>query len=213
MERQLQIGKTIRMLRQRDQRTQTDLAGALGISPQAVSRWETGLSFPDMTLIPSIARYFGVPIDALFGCRDERDAQVEALHQALDNALWELAKAFADTLVQTLMHKQEHQSVQMLKETVRLLETVFAEGNAADYHETLCSLFLCLSVHQWRCGSKDNAFDSLDSALEHAKVIDAASETELAKCFPMRGMPGFDSIYAELTADVRRDRGQRTREA
>lgn len=72
MERQLQIGKTIRMLRLRDKRTQTDLAGALGISPQAVSRWEKGFSFPDITLLPSIARYFGVTIDALFDDRNER---------------------------------------------------------------------------------------------------------------------------------------------
>lgn len=71
MERQLQIGKTIRTLRLRDKRTQTDLADALGISPQAVSRWENGLSFPDITLLPSIARYFGVTIDVLFSGRGE----------------------------------------------------------------------------------------------------------------------------------------------
>ena len=69
MERQLQIGKTIRMLRLRDKRTQTDLANALDISPQAVSRWETGSSFPDIALLPSIARYFGVSIDTLFSDR------------------------------------------------------------------------------------------------------------------------------------------------
>lgn len=66
MERCLKIGKTIRMLRLRDKRTQTDLANALDISPQAVSRWEIGASFPDITLLPAIARYFGVSIDALF---------------------------------------------------------------------------------------------------------------------------------------------------
>lgn len=75
MERQLQIGKTIRMLRLRDKRTQTELADALGVSPQAVSRWETGGSFPDMTLLPSIARCFGVTIDTLFGYE-----QGETLH-------------------------------------------------------------------------------------------------------------------------------------
>lgn len=73
MKRQLQIGKIIRMLRLRDKRTQTDLADALGISPQAVSRWEKGFSFPDITLLPAIAGYFGVTIDALFGYQSERN--------------------------------------------------------------------------------------------------------------------------------------------
>lgn len=68
MKQHMPIGKTIRALRLRDRRTQKDLAKALGISPQAVSRWETGLAFPDLTLLPSIAGYFGVTIDTLFGC-------------------------------------------------------------------------------------------------------------------------------------------------
>ncbi len=38
----IEIGKTVRELRRRDGRTQDDLAQALGVSPQAVSRWEQG---------------------------------------------------------------------------------------------------------------------------------------------------------------------------
>ena len=41
----LQIGEIIRQLRLRDGRTQEDLAEALGVSPQAVSRWEKGVSY------------------------------------------------------------------------------------------------------------------------------------------------------------------------
>ena len=55
----LNLGTKIRELRRRDGRTQEDLASALGVSCQAVSRWENDSTFPDMTLIPSIANYFG----------------------------------------------------------------------------------------------------------------------------------------------------------
>ena len=40
----LQLGETIRQLRRRDGRTQEELAEALGVSCQAVSRWENGAS-------------------------------------------------------------------------------------------------------------------------------------------------------------------------
>ena len=60
---QLDLGTKIRQLRHRDGRTQEALATALGVTSQAVSRWEANGSFPDMHLIPSIANYFGVSID------------------------------------------------------------------------------------------------------------------------------------------------------
>ena len=58
----LDLGTKIRELRRRDNRTQEMLAEALGVTSQAVSRWESGGSYPDMNLIPSIANYFGITI-------------------------------------------------------------------------------------------------------------------------------------------------------
>ncbi len=78
------IGQTIRELRRRDGRTQEDLAGALGVTAQAVSRWESGGSYPDMEIVPSIANYFGVSIDVLFGYHGEREAKIDALLAAVD---------------------------------------------------------------------------------------------------------------------------------
>ena len=63
---QLELGNNIRQLRRRDKRTQEQLAEALGVTSQAVSRWESGGSYPDMNLIPAIASYFRVSIDELF---------------------------------------------------------------------------------------------------------------------------------------------------
>ena len=64
---QLNLGNKIRELRRCDGRTQEALADAIGVTSQAVSRWESGGSYPDMELIPSIANYFGISIDELFG--------------------------------------------------------------------------------------------------------------------------------------------------
>ncbi len=76
---ELKIGETIKALRRKHGRTQENLAEALGITFQAVSRWESGLAYPDMELVPSIANYFGVSIDALFGYDGERQQKINAL--------------------------------------------------------------------------------------------------------------------------------------
>ncbi len=51
--------------------TQEELAGMLGITFQAVSKWETGGSCPDMATLPKLAQIFSVSIDALFGIEKE----------------------------------------------------------------------------------------------------------------------------------------------
>ncbi|MGN0311558.1 MAG: helix-turn-helix domain-containing protein [Lachnospiraceae bacterium] len=74
---QLDLGTKIRQLRHRDSRTQEALAEVLGVTSQAVSRWESGGSYPDLNLLPSIANYFGVSIDELFGYDNERAKRIE----------------------------------------------------------------------------------------------------------------------------------------
>lgn len=76
---QLELGNNIRQLRHRDKKTQETLADALCVTSQAVSRWESGGSYPDMNLIPSIANYFGVTIDELFGYTNERTKRIDDL--------------------------------------------------------------------------------------------------------------------------------------
>lgn len=76
---QLNIGNKIRELRRRDGRTQEMLADALGVTSQAVSRWESGGSYPDMEIVPAIANYFGVSIDHLFGYDNNRQVKINAI--------------------------------------------------------------------------------------------------------------------------------------
>ncbi len=79
----IQLGERIKELRRRDGRTQEALANALGVTPQAVSRWEKGICYPDMSMIPSIANYLGVSIDELFGYDNERSKKIDALAERI----------------------------------------------------------------------------------------------------------------------------------
>lgn len=51
----MEIGKTIKRLRVLNNMTQEDLAFKLGVLIQTVSRWETSITYPDITLLPIIA--------------------------------------------------------------------------------------------------------------------------------------------------------------
>lgn len=61
------IGERIAQLRKANGMTQDALATALGVSPQTVSKWETGTTMPDILLLPIIAEVFETDINALFG--------------------------------------------------------------------------------------------------------------------------------------------------
>lgn len=56
----------LRRLRLDKKFTQEQAAEALGVSPQSVSRWECGNTFPDVMMLPSIARLYGVTVDDLY---------------------------------------------------------------------------------------------------------------------------------------------------
>lgn len=80
----LNICESIRELRRARGTTQEALAQALGVTAQAVSRWEVGATYPDMELIPSIANYFGVSIDRLFGYNEEREIRISEVLKKVD---------------------------------------------------------------------------------------------------------------------------------
>ena len=61
----MNIGSKIKELRKQRGITQEQLADSLGVSFQAVSKWENNIALPDITLVPALASYFGVATDVL----------------------------------------------------------------------------------------------------------------------------------------------------
>ena len=57
--------------------TQEQLAQQLGITAQAVIKWETGQSYPDITLLPKLAEVFHVRVDELLGVAPQQDEEAE----------------------------------------------------------------------------------------------------------------------------------------
>ena len=71
----LNLGNAIKRLRTEHSVTQEELAEYLGISFQAVSKWETETTLPDITLLPKLAAFFGVRIDELFSVNHEDELE------------------------------------------------------------------------------------------------------------------------------------------
>lgn len=76
----LSIGNKIKSLRKQRGITQEQLAESIGISFQAVSKWENNITLPDITLAPALASFFGVTMDELFDFNlRETEAKIEAI--------------------------------------------------------------------------------------------------------------------------------------
>jgi len=73
----IKIGTKIRALRKKNDITQEKLSEYLGVSAQAVSRWESGICYPDIEILPTISDFFNTSIDELLGINQEqKDNQV-----------------------------------------------------------------------------------------------------------------------------------------
>lgn len=73
------LGKRIGMLRRQKELKQDELAEMLGVSPQAVSKWENDQTCPDISLLPKLAKILGVSVDVLLSGEQNLPAPVVQL--------------------------------------------------------------------------------------------------------------------------------------
>ena len=72
------LGDRIRHRRKKSGLTQTDIANAVQVSPQAVSKWERGENAPDISILPDLAQLLGVSIEWILGCQSIDKDVIEA---------------------------------------------------------------------------------------------------------------------------------------
>lgn len=125
---EIKIGKKIRLLRKNNDITQDKLAAYLGVTPQAVSRWESEICYPDIETLPQIADFFGVGMDELL-CYDSiqkeskikeylAQADVLAENEKLGECLALLREAYAEI----------PSSFEIQLELAKTLSAISAEG-------------------------------------------------------------------------------------
>ncbi|MBQ8397375.1 MAG: helix-turn-helix domain-containing protein [Clostridia bacterium] len=79
----LLIGEKIKKLRRARDLTQEEVAAHLGVSYQAISKWERCEGYPDITLLPALSNYFGITVDELLGMNELASADnYEAINRS-----------------------------------------------------------------------------------------------------------------------------------
>ncbi|MDO4285395.1 MAG: helix-turn-helix transcriptional regulator [Eubacteriales bacterium] len=73
--KELNLGRTLIANRHKRGITQDELAAHIGVSKGAVSKWETGSSLPDISLLPQLASYFDISIDDLIGYQPQMEKE------------------------------------------------------------------------------------------------------------------------------------------
>lgn len=146
------IGEILRDLRKANNMTQEQVAESLNVSFQSISRWENGFSYPDITLVPTIARLFDVSTDTLFDMdtmeRERTRERYEAVYKAHRQSgdLTACRNEMQEALAQ---FPRDHHIMMNLAETLHLFEggsaaerADYAAGQYAVRIRTLCERVL-----------------------------------------------------------------------
>lgn len=91
----MELNNKLRSLRTAKGITQEQFAEEIGVSAQAVSKWERGATMPDISLLPDISVFFGVSIDELFGLTEEKE------YERIQNMIWDERLLSADEIYRT----------------------------------------------------------------------------------------------------------------
>ncbi|MBQ9944829.1 MAG: helix-turn-helix transcriptional regulator [Clostridia bacterium] len=128
------MGEKLKELRKTNGMTQEQVAQALNVSFQTISRWENGLSYPDIMLVPVIARLFDVSTDTLFDMNTNRREQ---LLEQYEQQYMEYCKKGNLSARLLLMREALEQFPRNYHFVMNLAETMylFAGGSATEKEE------------------------------------------------------------------------------
>lgn len=91
------LGRRIARLRLAKTATQERLAKELNVSPQAVSKWENDINYPDISLLPDLARFLGVSVDELLsGASASAQESASVQESAAEKSAAEVVAVAAD---------------------------------------------------------------------------------------------------------------------
>ena len=103
------LGRRIARLRLAKTATQERLAKELNVSPQAVSKWENDINYPDISLLPDLARFLGVSVDELLsGASASAQESSAARESAAEKSAAEVVAVAADEPVEIVEEPNEH---------------------------------------------------------------------------------------------------------
>ena len=123
------LGSKIKQLRLSRSMTQEQLAQRLGLTAQAISKWESGTNMPDIQMLPDISVIFGVSIDELFAMTDE------SRMERIENMIYEVRFIPDAEFSQTERYLKDCQGKPEICDKAGLLLAMLYNKRASEYHE------------------------------------------------------------------------------
>lgn len=150
------LGENIRSLRIARGITQEQFGYEMGVSAQAVSRWENGATYPDITMLPAIADYFDVSMDELMGRgreldSNERNAFFEKIYKMRDSGQYDDVLDAYDKM----LHKHPNDAYILHGKATFLYSQFQKNQDIAMAKEiiSLCKKINCFNKPDMQCGA------------------------------------------------------------
>lgn len=158
------IAKILKRLRLEKGLTQEDIAGRIGVTGQAVSKWERDECYPDITLLPGLANLFNVTVDELLGMKEINDRenlwrtkgqanslQIQGKYHDAATILEQAIKVFPSDISLLAAHATTlAMSGEGIDRAIEMCERVLAEDYSDKYRSSvsavLCYLYYCIGM-------------------------------------------------------------------
>lgn len=207
----IKIGNKIRLLRKNNDVTQDKLAAYLGVTPQAVSRWESGICYPDIETLPMIADFFGVSTDELL-CYDsiQKETKInEFLKQS--ESLYENEKLEECLALLREAYAEIPSSFEIQLELAKILSAISADGQPRK-NDLMEAISLCNHILDYcsddsirdetkktMCDIYSHQLDNNEMALDIAERLHSMSYSkELVKATVMTGGIAFNQAQLNI---------------
>lgn len=182
------LGERLFELRAQKGLSQLELAEALDVSRQSVSKWETDAAVPEIDKLISISRYFGVSIGALLGVEEEAaDAAPPAESGELSEAQLKMVEEIVERYVAALPKPMPKKRKTVLKVAVAVAAICLAVGlykissQLTELHYRYNDLANSLSMVNSNVNSQiDSITGRVEAALEQQARITADASAEIA---------------------------------
>ncbi len=195
------IGTKIQSLRKNKNITQAQLAEVLAVSPQSVSKWENHLSTPDISLLPIIARFFGITMDELFNYRlDALNYKERFIRFMVDNGILEFGEfqlqsgRLSPYFINTRKYKSASQITKLGEFYAECMREHNIDSNllAGNTHQEI-PIMIATSMTLFSRYGIDIPY-SIDNAV--GKVMDARDRVTLIKDTLTSGQTLHNTLYA-----------------
>lgn len=185
----ISIGENLKRLRLQKDITQEQLATVLGVSPQAISRWENNSAYPDITMLPSIAIFYNTTIDELIGmgeiCKTEninkihhnvhllmRDNKIDETITMLKEALKFHPNSFLLDLASTLAQKSnQNNDITLIEEAISLFERSLQGDRSMKSKSTIVVNLVFLYLKLDKADKADELIKSLPHIWESREIL------------------------------------------